>query len=449
VTNAGPSDAVGVVVTDDLNDWGSLGTFSPTFVSVVGTGCSEAAGVVTCNLGTMAGSAVETITVTVTLGASGVVCDSADAAWSRLTGIAPNDPPQVPDTRVPTGTASSNEICFTVIPPFNGLVKSVNGEFPAAGETTIEQNLWLCVDQATDGIDNDGDSTVDNEAPTCTNNGEGALNIEEMVFSSRDCDSPNDDNDGDGLPVSNDPNSPGYRPECPAPTLDDYVNGLVDKDGGELPEGLGALEFQLKFDHKLFDVSIANSSEWVAPGGSLNCTMTILTENDIRYGCVTTWASAPLGFPQVSGLVAATITLTPESDLIYRIRPTKDNGVAARILDENCEIADTLGDVFPDTLAGGLTQDCSDIDVTIRRLEGDVNTDCNVSVEDAQSIAWRYGTFFGHLSFDQNYDLQPWPTGDFDIDIKDLQFVFGRIGSSCANPIPDQNPMSAGGITQP
>jgi hypothetical protein len=310
-------------------------------------------------------------------------------------------------------------------------------------------NLWLCIDQAHDGIDNDGDSVVDNEPATCTGTGEGKLAINELVFSSRDCDSPNDDDDHDGKPVSNDPNSPGYRPECPKPTADDYANGLVDKNGGELPEGLGALEFQLKFDHKLFNINIVDSGDWVAPGGYLNCTMTILTENDIRYGCVTTWASGYLGYPQVSGKLAATINLTPASDLIYRIRPTKDNGVVARLLDENCEIADTLGDVFPNTLAGGLTKDCSGLDVTVRRLEGDVDSNCKVDVVDAQRDAWRYGSFFGHLSYDQNYDLQPWPTGDFDIDIKDLQFVFGRIGSTCQNPIPDQNPMDAGGLGQP
>jgi hypothetical protein len=307
-------------------------------------------------------------------------------------------------------------------------------------------NLWLCIDQATDGVDNDGDSTVDNEAPTCTGGNEGSLTVRQLIFTAPDCDSPNDDDDGDGKPVSNDPGSPGYRPECPTPTADDYTNGLVDKDGGELPEGLGALEFQLRFDHKLFNVSIVDSTDWTN-GRSLDCTVTILTENDIRYGCVTTGSG--LGLAQATGEVAATINLAPVSDLLSRIRPTKDNGVVARILDENCEVADTLGDVFPNTLAGGLTPDCTDIDVTIRRLEGDVDANCAVNIIDAQRIAWRYGTFFGNLSYDQNYDLQPWPNGDFDIDIKDLQFVFGRIGSTCAAPIPDQTPMAADGMGQP
>jgi len=36
------------------------------------------------------------------------------------------------------------------------------------------------------------------------------------------------------------------------------------------------------------------------------------------------------------------------------------------------------------------------------------------------------------------YDLEPNTTsGDGDIDIKDLQFVFGRNYSTCENPIPN------------
>jgi hypothetical protein len=305
--------------------------------------------------------------------------------------------------------------------------------------------------------------------------------IGEYIFSSADCDTRNDDDDGDGLPVDGsvaDGSTSPYvgdnpRPECDQPTLQDYVDGLVDKDGGELPEGLGAFEFQLKFNHKLFDITITPSTDWTNSRG-LNCTMTIITENDIRYGCVTTgvpfynpvnsetdpnnfggcndgidndsdglidqadpqcWDN--LGLAQVSGVLAATITVKPEADLFFRIMPTKDNGVTARLLDENCEIADIFGDIFPNTNAG-LTQDCTDVDITIRRLEGDIDASCDVDLLDSQRVAFRYGSFFGFLMYDRFYDMEPWPTGDFDIDIKDLQFVFGRDGSTCNVPIPPQ-----------
>ncbi len=475
VTNAGPSAATNLTVTDNVDP-----ALTVTSATATGGGdCTATVGnAVSCSWASLAAGS-ETITINFDMVTPGLVCNSADATW----------------TRFPSGSAASNETCFTMIPPYNGIVKGVDTDgdtvidlTPAQGQDTILVNLWLCVDQATDGIDNDGNSTVDDELPTCTNTGEGDLDIGELIFSSADCDTRNDDDDGDGLPVDATDGS-GInvaRPECPQPTLADYNLGLVDKDGGELPEGLGAFEFQLKFDHKIFDITITEAgsdgvdnnndnlggadlidnngdtvidevgedlvdepaeSAWLTNGRVANCTMTIITENDIRFGCVSTGTG--LGFGQVSGVLGATIHVAPEADLYFRIRPTKDNGVVRRLLDENCEIADIYGDIFPNTNAG-LTNDCTDIDITIRKLEGDVNSDCNVDVEDAQLIAFRYGSFFGHLVYDLNYDLEPWPTADFDIDIKDLQFVFGRDGSSCADPIPSQQlPQAASGVGQP
>jgi hypothetical protein len=286
------------------------------------------------------------------------------------------------------------------------------------------------------------------------------------VYTTLDCDTRNDDDDDDSHPVSNDHNNLiTFRPECRAPTLEDYINDDVDKDGGELPEGLGAIEFRLAFDHKIFDIVITESDhesdgidndadtlvdepdeDW-ANGRIANCNMTIVTENFIMFGCVS--SGSQLGHPYVDGIPVAQVVVTPEDDLRARIRPGKDNGVSRTLLLENCQIADIYGDIFPNTYAG-LTQDCTDLDVTVRRLEGDVDTDCDVSIADAQLTAFRYGSFFGHLTYDQNYDLEPFTTTDFDIDIKDLQFVFGRLGSTCAAPIPNnQDPIPAAGVGQP
>jgi hypothetical protein len=328
-------------------------------------------------------------------------------------------------------------------------VKSIDCEMPEDG--TILVNLWWCVDQSGDGIDNDGDSTVDEEPETCLNNGEGILLIDELIFTLVDCDTRNDDDDGDGEPVSNDPASPGYRPECPDPTMQDYIddtdgdgNGNVDKNGGELPEGLGAFEFQLKFDHKIFDITIVDDPDesW-ANGRIVDCSMTVITENDIRFGCITTGPG--LGLPFANGERGAIIVILPEEDLRYRIRPTKDNGIVRRILDENCEVADIYGDIFPGTNAG-LTPECTDVDITVRRLEGDLDGDCDVDLTDQQLMNWRFQAFMGSLYYDPFFDLEPWPTGDFDIDIKDLQFVNGRVGSTCANPIPDSQDPQPGFI---
>jgi hypothetical protein len=112
----------------------------------------------------------------------------------------------------------------------------------------------------------------------------------------------------------------------------------------------------------------------------------------------------------------------------------------------NCELVDRLGDPvepYPGYTSGGLTPDCGDAVITVRMLEGDVDLDCDVDIVDEQQLAFRYGTFFGSLFYDPFYDLEPKLTGDFDLDIKDVQFVFGRDGSTCANPQPPQAPMPA------
>jgi hypothetical protein len=77
----------------------------------------------------------------------------------------------------------------------------------------------------------------------------------------------------------------------------------------------------------------------------------------------------------------------------------------------------------------------------------DFNNDCAINVLDEQASAFRYGSFYGLLLYDQRFDLEPqagtydYPPphdaqgyeigDDWDIDIKDLQVVFGRDGGTC------------------
>jgi hypothetical protein len=83
-----------------------------------------------------------------------------------------------------------------------------------------------------------------------------------------------------------------------------------------------------------------------------------------------------------------------------------------------------------------------DANVTLRYLEGDVNADCVVNVQDQQLIAFRWGARLGSLLYNSRYDLEPAAPkkGDGDIDAKDLQVVFGRHESTCADPHPLQAP---------
>jgi hypothetical protein len=238
-------------------------------------------------------------------------------------------------------------------------------------------NLWLC------------------EGGTCTLNGEGELVIEEWVFNAND------------------------------------------------PDGLGAYEFQLKFDHKIFDIVIEDAGFLGSTGRTVDCTMTIITENDIRFGCL---SSGSMPGPTGSGVLAL-IHVTPEADLKYRLTPGQENGLVRTLLDENCELTDVYGDpladssgnLLPGILSGGLVAACTDASITVRILEADLNLGCEVDIIDDQMIAFRYGAVFGNEQYDPWYDLEP-ALKDFDIDIKDLQKVFGRSGSTCQDSIPDQPP---------
>ena len=234
----------------------------------------------------------------------------------------------------------------------------------------------------------------------------------------------------------------------------DDIDNPNDSDTDK--ECLGAWEHQVKYEHKivslesdllpLVDCDGDGPETLMAPwlecfGRIAYCSATVLTENYNLEGCITKDDLEETGIqvgPCGDGLLE-TITVVPKTDdLIYRdgFRPTKDNGVVTDIVDENCEITDIYAEPMTGLLPGGLTPICADAHIAVRMLEGDLDLDCDVDVTDDQTIAFSYGSFFGLLLYDQWLDLEP-KYADFDIDIKDLQFVFGRNWSTCQAPIPD------------
>ena len=206
--------------------------------------------------------------------------------------------------------------------------------------------------------------------------------------------------------------------------------------------GLGAYEFQVEFDS--FVIESVNPSDLVfSPGGAgvargpADCTMTILFENSVRFGCVTHGQNpGPLG-----SFDLAKLDLIPSSDDVKDLFPGNNNGIPTLIKDNQCELADTLGHPVVGSVNGaGLLPKCGDIYVTVRILEGDLNLDCVVNLADEAIIAQHYGAFFGSAFYQKWFDLEP-SFHDLDIDIKDLQKVFGREGSTCQQPIPAQTPV--------
>jgi hypothetical protein len=301
---------------------------------------------------------------------------------------APTNTP-VPPTNTPLPATATNTA--TPVPAGGGMFKDpIESAADEDGDNIA--NIWLCLP----------DTNVGND-PDCDGPGEGSLEVIEYIFNIQ----------------------------------------TGDQNGDTLPDGLGAYEFQIKFDHKVIAFVIPEDIIFSATGagaarGPADCSFSLVGENDIRFGCVTT-GDLPPGPNGPGPFELARITLIPESDLVNIISPGNDNGIVTVLLDENCEAADVFGHPVAGSVNGGLLPTCADLAVTVRILEGDMDLDCDVDVADQQAIAMRYGSYFGNLHYSKWYDLEPW-FKDLDIDIKDLQKVFGRDGSTCQNPIPAQPP---------
>jgi uncharacterized repeat protein (TIGR01451 family) len=339
-----------------------------------------------------------TLTGSIAPGSNSVVQVVANVLTSPANNICSNSVTATYADPITTAPVNATVIC---LPPNVAMYKDKHPE-SATRENVV--NLWLC------DPGYDGSLTGPNNAPTvgsapCDENGEGRLLLGEMIANVND------------------------------------------------PEGLGAYEFQLKYDHKIFDVNITDAGFLGSTGRTVNCTNSIFNENAILFGCVSTGA---MNGPQGNGMLA-TIEVLPKADLRFRMTPGQENGIARIILDENCEAADIFGDPLanatgdplPGVVNGGLVEDCDDVQITVRILEGDLDLDCDVDVADDQAIAFRYGAYIGSLRYDPWYDLEP-ALRDYDIDIKDLQKVFGRNGSECSQSglpadgtIPAQPPTGA------
>jgi hypothetical protein len=207
-----------------------------------------------------------------------------------------------------------------------------------------------------------------------------------------------------------------------------FVGGPADAVVTEnviLPESaeLGAFEITVLYDHTIVGVEVQEGPFLGSTGRGTQCTKLAL-ENQVTFGCV---SLGPQSGP-VGGGVIAVLRITRNPSI--QLRPNAGNGVTT-VLDDvtaDTRLTDPFGNEIPIAHVG-------DAQVVVRALEGDLTRDCRVNVRDEQLVAHRYGAFFGILLYDQFFDLEP-TNGDFDIDIKDLQFVFGRDSSECPSPTP-------------
>ena len=203
---------------------------------------------------------------------------------------------------------------------------------------------------------------------------------------------------------------------------------VVNEEVAGIPNevGLGAFEFFVYFSREVVDVSVAEGP-FLSTYRDTECSA-LEQENSLRFGCISMG-----GDPGPSGSgVLASMTVRPQPGLVFR--PTAKNGVFVNLLNSSsdAELANELGDPIP-------VEAVRSAIVLVRALEGDVNYDCRVNVIDEQSVSGRYGTTFGIWPYNTFFDLEP-SIPDYDIDVKDLQFVYGRDGTSCEEPEPPPGP---------
>jgi hypothetical protein len=218
------------------------------------------------------------------------------------------------------------------------------------------------------------------------------------------------------------------------------IPAIPDPKDPSINQELGAFEFEIHFDDTKVCVNIVAAT---GPGEAAENMICVVEDKDstlegvARIGCVTQGKTA---FPDTTtpeGRILARIVVRAQPDVYSQAKPNQDNGVVVQLNNVLCELADLQGHPIP-------VFSCEDADVTIRYLEGDVEPDCTINALDTQAIAFRWGVEKGSLIYTPFMNLEPsGPQADADIDIKDLQFVFGRFGSTCAVPHPDQDPVNA------
>jgi hypothetical protein len=217
------------------------------------------------------------------------------------------------------------------------------------------------------------------------------------------------------------------------------ISGLDPKDPSQ-PQQLGGFSFQVKYDPTRVCVELAPGPPWTQNPQQICTVEDAVTapalQGIARIHCVTLGKATTVDTSNPAGRVLATIEVRPQPEAYSQIKPNQDNGQAIQINDEGCKLTDLQGHAI--TLLS-----CDDAAVTTRFLEGDVEPDCQVNALDTQAIAFRRGASKGSQIYLDRFNLEPSGTqADQDIDINDLQFVYGRFGSMSASPWPDQPPVN-------
>jgi hypothetical protein len=221
-------------------------------------------------------------------------------------------------------------------------------------------------------------------------------------------------------------------------TLTEDLSQAIDSPDTKNPgnfQQLAAFEFEVHYDNKKVCVTLTPGVEFEAAGAVCvieDSSTKPQLEGVARIGCVTVGKGHEID--ELATL--AQVDIYPQPELYSQVKPNQENGVVGQLSNVNCDLGDEQGEAIQ-------IFSCDDADITFRYLEGDVEPDCVIDAVDAQAIAFRWGVEKGSLIYKDFMNLEPsGAQADADIDINDLQFVFGRAGSTCDDPHPPQDPVN-------
>ena len=219
--------------------------------------------------------------------------------------------------------------------------------------------------------------------------------------------------------------------------LDLPIPAAADPKDPGLLQQLGAFEFEVHYDAKKVCIEIQPAGFWATAAEVICIVEDSATKPQVediaRIGCVTVGKTNWPDTNTEDGRLLAKIIVRPQPEIYSQAKPNQDNGVVVSIANVNCDLSDLQGHALA-------ISSCDDSNVTFRYLEGDVNADCVVDAADTQAVAFRWGVHKGSLIYKDFMNVEPsGPQADDDIDINDLQFIYGRFGSTCINAHPPQD----------
>ena len=189
--------------------------------------------------------------------------------------------------------------------------------------------------------------------------------------------------------------------------------------------GLRSFQLDVAFNATLVTLSSAQGPFLGSTGNNTSCDTTYPSAAQLRLSCTAT--GTPPSGPTGAGVIA-TLEARPRASL--DLRSARNNGILTALDISTVTLTDASG-------AALNIADMRDATLAVRALEGDVNADCAVNIADEEMVASRYYRGDTMAGYDPALDVDP-AAADGDIDLNDLQFVFGRSGSTCAAPLPPQ-----------